>query len=201
MKRAPSHCVGIASARSGLRYSVHGVDLMRRCGGGAFTIQVKESSHLLHSSVPNTATRRMRLGARQTSVPQVGACVGPSRRIRRSKSERYLPRGTSEHPVIARQYELPRVLPLRSSAESKRERLISDLPTFHVKPTQHKRCTHVHARFGRRSPAACSCPQDQPAMLGTTPAPRTELLNFTPLEMTSNASSSSLTRDRRYLPG
>ena len=39
-------------------------------------------------------------------------------------------------------------------------------------------------------------------MLGTTPAPRTELLNVTPLRMASNASSSSLARYRRYpLPG
>lgn len=38
-------------------------------------------------------------------------------------------------------------------------------------------------------------------MLGITPAPHTELLNFTPLRMASNASSSSLARDRRYPPG
>ena len=93
VKRAPSHCVGIASARSGLRYSVHGVDLMHRCGGDAFTIQVKESSHLLHGSAPSTGTRRMRLGARQTSVPQVGACVGPSHRIRCSGTSDTSPGG------------------------------------------------------------------------------------------------------------
>jgi len=38
-------------------------------------------------------------------------------------------------------------------------------------------------------------------MLGTTPAPHTELLDFMPLRMASNASSSSLARDRRYPPG
>ena len=62
-------------------------------GHGTFTIQVKESSHLLHGSAPSTGTRRMRLGARQTSVPQVGACVGPSRRIRRSGTSDTSPGG------------------------------------------------------------------------------------------------------------
>ena len=57
------HCVGIASAQSGLRCTVYAVILMRQCGGSAITIHVKESSSLLHGSVPNTDYRHMRSGA------------------------------------------------------------------------------------------------------------------------------------------
>ena len=57
----------------------------------AFTIQVKESSHLLHGSAPNTDARRMRSGARQTSVLRVGTRAGPLRRAHRSETDGTVP--------------------------------------------------------------------------------------------------------------
>ena len=41
VKHAP-HCVGIASAQSGLRYALRAVNIRRRCGSGAFSIHLKE---------------------------------------------------------------------------------------------------------------------------------------------------------------
>ena len=120
VKHAP-HCVGIASAQSGLRCTVSSVILMRRCGGGAFTIQVKESSHLLHGSAPNTDARRMRSGARQTSVTRVGTRAGPSRRTHRSGTSGTSPGGGLSIPFPHTRMN-PASIVVTPPAESERER-------------------------------------------------------------------------------
>ena len=63
VKSSPSLHISRASAQSRLRYALRAVNIRHRCGGGAITIQVNESSSLLHGSVPKTDYRHMRSGA------------------------------------------------------------------------------------------------------------------------------------------
>ena len=59
VKPSPILHISRASAQSGLRCTVSAVILIRRCGGSAITIHVKESSNLLHGSMLNTNARHM----------------------------------------------------------------------------------------------------------------------------------------------
>lgn len=75
VKHTPSHRVGIATAPIGLRCPVRAVNLKRRCGGAVFPNRMRESSNLLHGSVPSDDTQRMRSGALRTSVLRVRECM------------------------------------------------------------------------------------------------------------------------------
>lgn len=120
MKHAP-HCVGIASAQSGLRCTVYAVILIRRCGGSAITIHVKESSNLLHGSMLNTNARHMQSGARQTSVLRVGTRTGPSRRTHRSGTSGTSPGGGLSIPFLHARMN-PASIDATPLAQSERER-------------------------------------------------------------------------------
>lgn len=75
VKPTPSHRVGIATAHTRSRCPVRAVNLKRRCGGAVFPNRMRESSNLLHGSVPSDDTQRMRSGALWTSVLRVRACM------------------------------------------------------------------------------------------------------------------------------
>lgn len=75
VKHTPSHRVGMATAQTRSRCPVRAVNLKRRCAGAVFPNRMRESSNLLHGSVPSDDTQRMRSGALRTSVLRVRACM------------------------------------------------------------------------------------------------------------------------------
>ena len=104
VKHAP-HCVGIASAQSGLRCTVSSVILMLRCGGGCIhnpsegvkppaawlRTEHRRSAHAIRCTTDFCSSRR---NARGTLASYSSL-----------RDERYLPRGRPEHPVPAHQDE------------------------------------------------------------------------------------------------
>ena len=120
VKPSPSRHISRASAQSGPRYALRTVNIRHRCGGGAITIQVKKSSHLLHGSAPNTDARRMRSGARQTSVLRVGTRAGLSRRTHRSGTSGTSPGGGPRIPFPHTRMN-PGSIDVTPPAESERE--------------------------------------------------------------------------------
>lgn len=128
----------------------------------AFTKQVKESSHLLHGSAPNTDARRMRSGARQTPVLRIGTRAGPSRRSHRSGTSGTSPGGGPRIPFPHTRMN-PTSIDVTSTGGIRTRALFSDLRRFHVKPAHSPRkctpylplqsgCTRRDARIRCASP-------------------------------------------------
>lgn len=126
VKHTPSHRVGIATAPIGLRCPVRTVNLIRQCRGTAYPIRLKESSNVLHGSVPSDDTQRMRSGALRTSVLRVRECMRSHVVFIARQRTGSSPGERSEYPVPARQYEPLRALALLPPSESERERSFSD---------------------------------------------------------------------------
>ena len=90
VKHAP-HCVGIASAQSGLRCTVSSVILMLRCGGGCIhnpSEGVKPPAAWLRAEHRHSAHATR---CTTTSVLRIGTRAGPSRRTHRSGTDGTVP--------------------------------------------------------------------------------------------------------------
>lgn len=94
--------------------------------GRVFPIRLKESSNVLHGSMPNNDTQHMRSGALRTSVLRVRACMRSHVVFIARQRTGSSPGERSEHPIPARQYEPLRALALLPPSESERERSFSD---------------------------------------------------------------------------
>ena len=145
MKHAP-HCVGIASAQSGLRCTVSSVILMRRCGGGCIhnpsegvkppaawlRAEHRRSAHAIRCTTDFCSSRRNVRGtlASYSSL----------------RDERYLPRGRPEHPVPAHQDE-PCEHCCDAAGRIRTRALFSDLRRFHVKPAHSPQEVHHTCPF------------------------------------------------------
>lgn len=143
VKHTPSHRIGIATAQTRSRRPVRTVNLIRQCRGTAYPIRLKESSNVLHGSVPSDDTRRIQSRALQNSVLRVRECM-------RSHIVFIARQRTGSSPG-GRDLSIPfphaNMNPCEHWHHFHRPNQNENGPSatrcsFHVKPPQHKRIAH-----------------------------------------------------------